>query len=98
MSCVRVSPSSGVRFLHNENRMKVGVARAKSSMWIVGSQDTLRRSTLWNSLIDTAIEKSCNSQVGSLMRDKIIEKGRQDAVFRKLCSQNSCQGKQLNFY
>lgn len=43
MSCVRASESGSVGFLSDFRRMNVALTRAKTTLWILGNEDSLRR-------------------------------------------------------
>ena len=53
-SCVRASLSGGIGFLSDIRRMNVGITRAKSSLWVLGNSQSLRRGEFWNCLIQDA--------------------------------------------
>ncbi|ONH68944.1 Helicase SEN1 [Cyberlindnera fabianii] len=60
MSCVRADPSSrGVGFLRDFRRMNVALTRPKSSLWILGHQESLVKNELWRDLITDAKERNC---------------------------------------
>ncbi|CAK3898048.1 Hypothetical predicted protein [Lecanosticta acicola] len=51
-SCVRAS--QGIGFLKDIRRMNVGLTRAKSSLWILGSSENLSTHTYWKKMVDDA--------------------------------------------
>ena len=53
-SCVRASFSGGIGFLSDIRRMNVGITRAKSSLWVLGSSQSLMRGEFWGRLIQDA--------------------------------------------
>jgi len=56
ISCVRTDDTG---FLKNKKRLNVALTRAKHSLLIVGDAHCLKRETMWNSLIENAIERRC---------------------------------------
>lgn len=52
-SCVRAS-NKGIGFLADIRRMNVGLTRAKSSLWVLGSSRALTQGEFWNNLIRDA--------------------------------------------
>lgn len=66
ISCVRADDSqSGVGFLKDFRRMNVALTRARTSIWILGHQKSLRKSKLWSHLIDDAEGRGCLQQAYS---------------------------------
>ena len=60
ISCVRADDTkSSVGFLKDFRRMNVALTRAKTSMWILGHQNSLVKNRLWNRLITDARERGC---------------------------------------
>lgn len=53
-SCVRASPEGGIGFLSDIRRMNVGLTRAKSSLYVLGSASSLVRNRLWGALVQDA--------------------------------------------
>ncbi|KAL9269278.1 putative helicase MAGATAMA 3, partial [Drosera capensis] len=51
------SASKGLGFVADDQRMNVGITRAKSSILVVGRADTLRRDKTWNNLVEHAEKK-----------------------------------------
>ncbi|KAF8540202.1 SEN1 N terminal-domain-containing protein [Trichophaea hybrida] len=56
-SCVRAAAEGGVGFLSDIRRMNVGLTRAKSSLFILGSSDFLVRNHMWKRLVEDAKER-----------------------------------------
>ncbi|KAK1374132.1 tRNA-splicing endonuclease positive effector (SEN1) [Heracleum sosnowskyi] len=57
-SCVRASKKKGIGFLDDSRRMNVGITRARSSVWVVGSASTLRKDKHWKNLIESAEQRN----------------------------------------
>lgn len=53
-SCVRAQDEGSVGFLQDIRRMNVGLTRAKSSLWVLGNADTLKRGEFWRKMIEDA--------------------------------------------
>ncbi|KAK4569659.1 DEAD-box type RNA helicase [Recurvomyces mirabilis] len=53
-SCVRASPQGGIGFLRDVRRMNVGLTRAKSSLWVLGNEESLVRGEFWRKLVEDA--------------------------------------------
>lgn len=51
-SCVRAA--QGIGFLKDIRRMNVGLTRAKSSLWVLGSSDNLSSNNYWKRMVDDA--------------------------------------------
>ncbi|RCK64592.1 Helicase SEN1 [Candida viswanathii] len=62
MSCVRASETGNVGFLSDFRRMNVALTRAKTTLWILGNEDSLRRDPVWNRLLTNATERKCISK------------------------------------
>lgn len=62
MSCVRASESGSVGFLSDFRRMNVALTRAKTTLWILGNEDSLRRDAVWNRLLADATDRKCVSK------------------------------------
>lgn len=58
-SCVRASTTAGIGFLSDIRRMNVGITRAKSSLWILGSSQSLMQGEFWGKLIHDAKSRDC---------------------------------------
>ncbi|KAG7911030.1 hypothetical protein KL906_001410 [Ogataea polymorpha] len=57
-SCVRAGEqNSGVGFLGDVRRMNVALTRARSSLWVLGSRETLMSNKTWRDLIDDLYER-----------------------------------------
>lgn len=56
-SCVRASPAGGIGFMNDIRRMNVGLTRAKSSLWILGSSRALVQGEFWRKLIEDARQR-----------------------------------------
>lgn len=54
MSCVRASPLGSVGFLSDVRRMNVALTRARTSLWILGNKDSLKRNKVWGRLLEDA--------------------------------------------
>ncbi|WOH14135.1 hypothetical protein DCAR_0933651 [Daucus carota subsp. sativus] len=57
-SCVRASKDKGIGFVADSRRMNVGITRARSSVWVVGSASTLRKDEHWKNLIESAEKRN----------------------------------------
>lgn len=53
-SCVRAADEGGVGFLSDIRRMNVGLTRAKSSLFVLGNSNFLKRNLMWGRLVDDA--------------------------------------------
>ena len=60
-SCVRASGSGGIGFLSDIRRMNVGITRAKSSLWVLGNSQSLRKGEFWDRMIQNAKSRDCYS-------------------------------------
>lgn len=66
LSCVRADPAAnGVGFLSDIRRMNVAITRAKSSLWILGNEQSLVSSPVWARLIEDAKSRNMYSDYGS---------------------------------
>lgn len=54
MSCVRASETGNVGFLSDIRRMNVALTRARTSLWILGNKDSLKRNKVWDRLLTDA--------------------------------------------
>lgn len=67
MTCVRAKlywkPFARVGFLGDQRRMNVALTRAKSSLWALGHEDTLRNDKTWCELCDDARTRSVTVDV-----------------------------------
>lgn len=63
MSCVRASQSGSVGFLSDIRRMNVALTRARTTLWILGNKDSLKRDKIWNKLIGDAEARNCVTSV-----------------------------------
>ncbi|CCD27140.1 DNA/RNA helicase SEN1 NDAI_0J02480 [Naumovozyma dairenensis CBS 421] len=60
ISCVRADDTkTSVGFLKDFRRMNVAFTRAKTSMWILGHQQSLLKNKLWKHLINDARSRDC---------------------------------------
>ena len=59
MSCVRASESGSVGFLSDVRRMNVALTRARTTLWILGNKQSLRRDKIWSKLIADAESRDC---------------------------------------
>ncbi|KAF9123650.1 DEAD-box type RNA helicase [Mortierella sp. 14UC] len=62
-SCVRASANGSVGFLSDIRRMNVALTRARSSLFILGNADTLRRKKIWGDLVRDAEERGFFTKV-----------------------------------
>lgn len=62
MSCVRASDTGNVGFLSDIRRMNVALTRAKTSLWILGNMDSLKRNKVWNRLLSDAESRDAVSE------------------------------------
>lgn len=63
MSTVRALESGSVGFLSDVRRMNVALTRARTSLWILGNADSLRRNKIWRRLLRDAEERHCLNAV-----------------------------------
>ncbi|KGY14769.1 hypothetical protein PABG_12363 [Paracoccidioides brasiliensis Pb03] len=73
-SCVRAS-DRGIGFLADIRRMNVGLTRAKSSLWVLGSSKSLVQGEFWRGLISDAHTRKLVTQgdiLGILQKPQII--------------------------
>ncbi|OMO78774.1 putative helicase MAGATAMA 3 [Corchorus capsularis] len=63
LSCVRANSCGGIGFVNDARRMNVGITRAKSSLMVIGSAETLKKDVYWSKLIVSAKEQGCFFQV-----------------------------------
>ncbi|GMM29931.1 putative DNA/RNA helicase [Martiniozyma asiatica (nom. inval.)] len=73
-SCVRADNDQGVGFLADIRRMNVALTRARASLWILGSADTLTSNKTWRDLINDASSRNLVSSA-SLGFTKRIDGG-----------------------
>lgn len=59
MSCVRASETGSVGFLSDIRRMNVALTRARTTLWILGNKQSLRRDKIWSKLIADAENREC---------------------------------------
>lgn len=62
MSCVRASETGNVGFLSDVRRMNVALTRARTSLWILGNAQSLKRNKVWSSLLADAASRDCITQ------------------------------------
>lgn len=62
MSCVRASETGNVGFLSDVRRMNVALTRARTTLWILGNAQSLRRNKVWNELLADAQQRNCITQ------------------------------------
>ncbi|KAG9444226.1 hypothetical protein H6P81_015566 [Aristolochia fimbriata] len=58
-SCVRANTGKGIGFVSDFRRMNVGITRARSSIFVVGSASTLMQDKHWSSLVNSAKDRNC---------------------------------------
>ncbi|KAK1402324.1 putative helicase MAGATAMA 3 [Heracleum sosnowskyi] len=68
-SCVRASKDKGIGFVSDYRRMNVGITRARSSVWVVGSASTLRKDEHWKNLIESAEKRNALYKVSKPYAD-----------------------------
>ncbi|KAI7747676.1 hypothetical protein M8C21_029014 [Ambrosia artemisiifolia] len=68
-SCVRASKERGIGFVADFRRMNVGITRARASVLVVGSADSLRKDEHWKNLITSAEERNCLFKVSKPYTD-----------------------------
>ncbi|XP_074381844.1 putative helicase MAGATAMA 3 [Apium graveolens] len=68
-SCVRASKDKGIGFVADSRRMNVGITRARSSVWVVGSASTLRKDEHWKNLIESAEKRNALYKVSKPYAD-----------------------------
>ncbi|KAF3108378.1 DEAD-box type RNA helicase [Orbilia oligospora] len=56
-SCVRASQKSTIGFLSDIRRMNVGLTRARSSLFVLGNANTLKKNEFWASLVENAQDR-----------------------------------------
>lgn len=59
MSCVRASSTGSVGFLSDIRRMNVALTRARTTLWVLGNKDSLKRDKIWLKLINDAESRLC---------------------------------------
>ena len=52
-------PGGAIGFLQDVRRINVAITRARRALWILGSAKTLRKSPVWNALIQDAEQRGC---------------------------------------
>lgn len=88
MSCVRASETGSVGFLSDVRRMNVALTRARTTLWILGNKQSLRRDKIWSKLIADAEDRNCVTpaepgflkrvfKVGAMPQVEYIENKRQ---------------------
>lgn len=81
LSCVRAqADAKGVGFLSDTRRMNVAVTRARSSLWILGSETSLKKNPVWNRLIQDARSRKMYQQVDVGFIDKALKEGNNEAL------------------
>lgn len=65
-SCVRTGENRGIGFLNDTRRLNVALTRAKCSLFVLGSADTLVRNPIWRALIEEAKNRKSFVTVGSV--------------------------------
>ncbi|CAN3368560.1 helicase Sen1p [Diutina catenulata] len=68
MSTVRASESGSVGFLSDVRRMNVALTRARTSLWILGNESSLRRNKVWRRLLDDAAKRGCVTNASGGLR------------------------------
>jgi senataxin len=74
LSCVRAGASGGLGFVNDIRRMNVAITRARRSLWILGSLDTLKKNRQWQDLIQDATGRSVvvySACVRSLLQEEL---------------------------
>lgn len=74
MSCVRASSGGSVGFLSDIRRMNVALTRARTTLWILGNKQSLKRDKIWSKLISDAEIRNCvsSAQPGFLKNSSSI--------------------------
>ncbi|TPX34553.1 hypothetical protein SmJEL517_g02792 [Synchytrium microbalum] len=72
LSCVRAQ-SRGIGFVSDAKRINVSLTRARKSLFIVGSGDTLRNDDMWKKLIDDSYERHCFASVSNITIPKTVQ-------------------------
>ncbi len=71
LSCVRANDGEGsVGFLSDVRRMNVGLTRARSSLWILGSSVSLKNNRVWNRLIEDTMDRGLYTKATSGFLDR----------------------------
>lgn len=75
MSCVRASETGSVGFLSDVRRMNVALTRARTTLWILGNKQSLRRDKIWSKLITDAEDRNCVTQAEPGFLKRVFKTG-----------------------
>lgn len=76
MSCVRASETGSVGFLSDVRRMNVALTRARTTLWILGNKQSLRRDKIWSKLITDAEDRNCVTPAEPGFLKRVYQTGR----------------------
>lgn len=94
MSTVRALESGSVGFLSDVRRMNVALTRARTSLWILGNGESLRRNKIWRRLLNDAEDRHCMSTVTGNNLKLLMAKGDPMAGSRPDANANTRQDQQ----
>lgn len=83
MSCVRASSTGSVGFLSDIRRMNVALTRARTTLWVLGNKDSLKRDKVWRKLINDAESRLCVTKAYSGFLKKIASSKVQPPQFEE---------------